>query len=1066
MNISEFKAQNPDYKDVPDLELADALHAKFYSETPRADFLKSVGLAGEQSNHFTQSEPRAQYQQEFLAMNPQAGQDALEMAMAQYDTAQQKRGAASTDGVADRFRQMQSPEATFNAKLEKKLQGDRRGVVPPLPGKLQPDNPVVKPPHADPSALETVGSGIIGGAMSTLAGAGAAGASMVGADETAHGLDMARKDIEGRMHELGGESIIGKASALVGGVGTVLAVPQETVMQLVANAGLFAIPAFRDTYKAQLAQGRSEPLALAHAAEAFGINLFMPTVAAHGMGAVAGKLGTDGLMGVKGAAAGLGQAAAEGVGFSTVNSVLDKGTDLIAGQKNERDWLNPHDMAAQALGFGALRAGHRIAGGEPVHNRIAGEIEGVNLSHRGTEAEALRALDPNHGAAIDPIDTVKPFVPTAAPAAVPGAAPAADDGLITAQLQSIRPLDKARADLEAAKHESVMSAVAKDPELSAKTVMDAPDLDSALAAAQAIIDAPLPGLNRTATEGADHVNTNADGLSVRDGRNSGIEASEARGAGEPAGDALDPQHLAEGRSGISGEPLRSPATAVAGAVEAANARPALTAPTQFRTGGAHAEENHVPGGKLESTVAAVDGGAAARVDQRGTAAPAEVANAGTGQGNRATGDVQEAPPAVKGDWRDQVAAKESRLQEQLRVANEHAAARAKAKQESEQAAAPALKKPQSQGERMRAKLHDSDPFLGFLAKNGVSIEDKGDVGAERGNRGNRMVPGYGPVFRKNGLRLDELALRAAEEGHLTQADIDSAHDTGGTGKLAEMIRRAVADKEVVHDTAEPELSPHDIELMHEARRIGVDTDGLTPDQVYDAVKAHHEAAEQAAEAQVRLVSEDELWSEYERMLDAYHRHQAEITTTQGARSDAARGGADDLAQGNAEARAHGAESADFALSGETLAEGRTRVAEQERAAAESKSKQTDSERRAQADSERDSFALTGSDRAADVGAAHGQGDLLAEKSSAKDVAEQSPVLPSGNAKVAEKTASEIDDGADIPHAFMKKTKVPHDVWVVDEGQYETVDIPAHTALKSVREDIANLAALLNCMRGG
>lgn len=58
-----------------------------------------------------------------------------------------------------------------------------------------------------------------------------------------------------------------------------------------------------------------------------------------------------------------------------------------------------------------------------------------------------------------------------------------------------------------------------------------------------------------------------------------------------------------------------------------------------------------------------------------------------------------------------------------------------------------------------------------------------------------------------------------------------------------------------------------------------------------------------------------------------------------------------------------------------------------------------------------------------------------------------------------------DDGADIPLAFYKRQKVPLEVWLEDEGHYETVDMPADKALSSVREDIENLVGLLACMKG-
>jgi hypothetical protein len=74
-----------------------------------------------------------------------------------------------------------------------------------------------------------------------------------------------------------------------------------------------------------------------------------------------------------------------------------------------------------------------------------------------------------------------------------------------------------------------------------------------------------------------------------------------------------------------------------------------------------------------------------------------------------------------------------------------------------------------------------------------------------------------------------------------------------------------------------------------------------------------------------------------------------------------------------------------------------------------------------------------------------------------------------SASEAGKTASEEDverdDGADIPKAFFKKVKVPHEVYVEETGETETIDLPADQALKSVREDIASLEALIKCMKG-
>jgi len=44
--LVEFRAQNPEYNDMPDVALADALHSKFYADVPKPQFYKQLGLVG------------------------------------------------------------------------------------------------------------------------------------------------------------------------------------------------------------------------------------------------------------------------------------------------------------------------------------------------------------------------------------------------------------------------------------------------------------------------------------------------------------------------------------------------------------------------------------------------------------------------------------------------------------------------------------------------------------------------------------------------------------------------------------------------------------------------------------------------------------------------------------------------------------------------------------------------------------------------------------------------------------------------------------------------------------
>lgn len=44
--ITQIRQQYPQYADIPDVQLADALHQKFYSDMPKQDFYKSINLTG------------------------------------------------------------------------------------------------------------------------------------------------------------------------------------------------------------------------------------------------------------------------------------------------------------------------------------------------------------------------------------------------------------------------------------------------------------------------------------------------------------------------------------------------------------------------------------------------------------------------------------------------------------------------------------------------------------------------------------------------------------------------------------------------------------------------------------------------------------------------------------------------------------------------------------------------------------------------------------------------------------------------------------------------------------
>ena len=162
----------------------------------------------------------------------------------------------------------------------------------------------------------------------------------------------------------------------------------------------------------------------------------------------------------------------------------------------------------------------------------------------------------------------------------------------------------------------------------------------------------------------------------------------------------------------------------------------------------------------------------------------------------------------------------------------------------------ALKKPkrtrQQAAADRKAQQAARDPFLDFLGRFGVSQRHQKDITGETGRPGNRMIPYHGPMFRKNGLPLDILAQYAVERGFLTQADIDSDTDTGGTRKLADMIRRAHG-REAVGTTFDEQARTEsrmeeesEAQLFAHAAALGVDTQGMSSDDVLAYLDEHEE----------------------------------------------------------------------------------------------------------------------------------------------------------------------------------------------------------------------------------
>lgn len=336
---------------------------------------------------------------------------------------------------------------------------------------------------------------------------------------------------------------------------------------------------------------------------------------------------------------------------------------------------------------------------------------------------------------------------------------------------------------------------------------------------------------------------------------------------------------------------------------------------------------------------------------------------------------------------------------------------------------------------------------------------------------NPPAPGYGPLFRKGGSGdLSEIARVLEEEGFLTPG-ANVADPIGATQRAQEIVRAelanggssvAVGDANAIDaemtarrdaamdDPGEPwdsySFEPDDLEasgyvaadpivkeltegLIREADELGLDTERLRED-------AAHLTSEQSEAA-------------YHAEVQSALRQAVATAREEAGRSDAGATGAS--GEGRSEPvvapRAAGSDGQtdrpDFALTAPTAAEV---VAEQDRrktAAAADAAEQKRLADKAQADATRDEFTLTGSDRPADVAAAAGQGDLLADPAAAPKIEASDPLTG--------------DYAAFDGKTFEQKAKV------AETGDIAVLRMDAAKTLREFDKREQSLRGLLKCL---
>ncbi|MDH1766511.1 LPD5 domain-containing protein [Comamonas aquatica] len=155
-------------------------------------------------------------------------------------------------------------------------------------------------------------------------------------------------------------------------------------------------------------------------------------------------------------------------------------------------------------------------------------------------------------------------------------------------------------------------------------------------------------------------------------------------------------------------------------------------------------------------------------------------------------------------------------------------------------AAPAQATPverkRSAGDLARSRSYAANPMRAFLGKHGVSLNGRSEFAPGLQELRGTLVPGYGPMFRKNGKPLDTLVQNAVEEGFLPEGATES--------DLYDLIDRAVRRGERVAPMYTESAAESEFEAMaarqaefaredYEADRAAQDAEAAE----YDAVLA-------------------------------------------------------------------------------------------------------------------------------------------------------------------------------------------------------------------------------------
>lgn len=294
----------------------------------------------------------------------------------------------------------------------------------------------------------------------------------------------------------------------------------------------------------------------------------------------------------------------------------------------------------------------------------------------------------------------------------------------------------------------------------------------------------------------------------------------------------------------------------------------------------------------------------------------------------------------------------------------------------------------------RRRVNENDSLATAVAKlGGINLGWQQDITGD--TVANKMVPGVGRVFSKNGTSPDDMALKLWEAGYLTQRELDemdgrdalyealSEELSGGRKKyqlnsLREQAEMEQAQEDVYQGQMEALAQQREENYQRIAQEHG--------QEAADLARLYDEAASETIDDDLSDIEiYEQKIQERENARETDNAERAGFAERRASAAERAsgdvgirKGGEEENGKPGQSERDQAQDSGEFGLETQTEADLQTRARDQKQAQAKEAEQRQQQEQRAAADDEAKDFRLTGSTSQSDTAAAYGQGDMLVQ----------------------------------------------------------------------------------------